>query len=357
MVFIGRDWRAPGETWIRTPQTNGWERSRLRPLQIACEAIPVPGSGGLDELCHTPSSASLQSVDSTTSSSSNSRDSLSDEGASELDECWVPHCHIKSKTKEFVGVTSMSDAFHNLDMARGVYDLKRFAYITKTCQILIDEKLQNLSATARKTLLQILTAIVLRAVDNDFHQETARELVSNFGSQLEGTVCMHHVCGSPSLVSKHRQSATGLLDFVSNQCPRTPADSDETTITFLDLPREVLSLVLRKLPDHTSVLETAKAHEALESLVESEGRLWESLARFHFAPHHIDKEKSGRTWREAYFYLKRHHGVKEFYADMIHLCCHCRCLFWRSLGHPCVSQNAPSVRVTPQQFVDMLLFL
>ncbi|KHJ45714.1 hypothetical protein D918_03926 [Trichuris suis] len=31
MPFIGLDWRAPGETWVRTPK--GWERMKLRPLQ------------------------------------------------------------------------------------------------------------------------------------------------------------------------------------------------------------------------------------------------------------------------------------------------------------------------------------
>lgn len=34
MPFIGRDWRAPGETWVRTPHTNGWERTKLRPVQV-----------------------------------------------------------------------------------------------------------------------------------------------------------------------------------------------------------------------------------------------------------------------------------------------------------------------------------
>ncbi|MFH4984856.1 hypothetical protein AB6A40_011565 [Gnathostoma spinigerum] len=34
MPFIGKDWRAPGETWIRCPNTDGWERRKLRPLQV-----------------------------------------------------------------------------------------------------------------------------------------------------------------------------------------------------------------------------------------------------------------------------------------------------------------------------------
>jgi hypothetical protein len=30
MPFIGQDWRAPGETWVRTVE--GWERMILRPI-------------------------------------------------------------------------------------------------------------------------------------------------------------------------------------------------------------------------------------------------------------------------------------------------------------------------------------
>ncbi|CAG2108504.1 unnamed protein product, partial [Medioppia subpectinata] len=32
-------------------------------------------------------------------------------------------------------------------------------------------------------------------------------------------------------------------------------------------------------------------------------------------------------------------GLKEEYADCLFLCRHCRCLFWKSYGHPCVYQN------------------
>lgn len=34
MPFIGKDWRAPGETWIRVSHTAGWEQIKLRPIQV-----------------------------------------------------------------------------------------------------------------------------------------------------------------------------------------------------------------------------------------------------------------------------------------------------------------------------------
>ena len=62
-------------------------------------------------------------------------------------------------------------------------------------------------------------------------------------------------------------------------------------MTFLDLPREVISQILRRLPDHVSLLETAKAHETFEALVDREGKLWETLCRFHFTQEQIEKQK------------------------------------------------------------------
>ncbi|XGW20692.1 hypothetical protein V3C99_004017 [Haemonchus contortus] len=350
MPFMGRDWRAPGETWVRTPHTNGWERSKLRPIQIVSDAIPIPGAVPENEICHTESATSLLSLDSGTGSRSGS---LSEDPVSELDEAWIPHCFVKSKSKEFIGCTSISEAFHRLDLARGVSDVRRFGYIAKVVEILVQEKVQNLSGNARKSLLGILTAIVLRSSEEDVHISTARELVQQFGQALDG-----HVCGSPQLVSRHQHAASSLLDVISDRQPKTVASADEASTTFLDLPREILSLVLRRLPDDRSLLETAKAHEALQCIIDREDRLWQSLCEFHFTPAQIDQRKTPeKTWRKTFFELKKYFGIREVYADLINICCHCKALFWKTLGHPCLRPGSPSVRVTPQQFVDMLIYL
>lgn len=98
-----------------------------------------------------------------------------------------------------------------------------------------------------------------------------RHLVSQFGNGLDSSP---HVCGSPQLVSRQLSTLGSLLDAIEERQPKTPADADDEAVTFVELPREVLLLVLRRLPDHLSLLETAKAHDALAALVEGEERLW-----------------------------------------------------------------------------------
>lgn len=376
MPFLGKDWRAPGETWIRVDHAAGWERVKLRPIQIAtCSdsslgiIVAMPTNvAGIHRMKRHSSSASFSSSDESTAThmpqlgSSPGADSLTTVDDAEEstqpeseDEEWIPHCFVKTnRSKEFIGCTSMSEAFHRLDLARAVADVRRFNYVCKVVQILVTEKLQNLSGTARKHLLSIIQTIVIHSVEKDVDVTTARDLVTKFGYGLEG-----HVWGSPQLASQQLDTVTSLVDTLVNMIvdhgTKTLPDSCEESMTFLDLPREILAEILRRLPDHVSMLECAKVDESLNALVVHESRLWKSLAKFHFTQEQIDKHKQpGTPWRRVFFTLKRYHGLRETYASLICICCACKALFWKNLGHPCLTPNAPSVRVMPQQFVDML---
>ncbi|KAL3102864.1 hypothetical protein niasHT_028888 [Heterodera trifolii] len=417
MPFIGKDWRAPGEVWVRVNHTSGWEQCKLRPIQLpATPAIPIPsgadaqyaayaapspqkriknGSGSPPNKCPVPLPSmmlleedgaennceennacldeqrnvredSLLLLDGspppTNSSSDNSASADESETEAQLaeqQECLErPHCFVKLKnrTKEFIGCTSMSEAFHRLDLARAIKDIRRFNYICKVVQILVNEKLQNLSAMSRKTLFAIIQAIVLHSVEADVHITTARDILNTFSSGLDSP----HVCGSPQLAQRQLDTCSALLNLIATMPPSTLSEANSESITFLDMPKEVLRQILAKLPDHVSMLEVAKANETFQALVDCEQKQWRSLCMCHFTQAQIDKHKSFDpfTWRQLFFSLKKYYGLKEVYADLIHICCHCKALFWKDHGHPCVSkETAPSVRVTPQQFVDMLLFL
>lgn len=57
----------------------------------------------------------------------------------------------------------------------------------------------------------------------------------------------------------------------------------------MDLPKECLRAILTHLPDHESLLTAAKAHEALEMLVNVETNIWRDLCKFHFTQSQIDQ--------------------------------------------------------------------
>jgi hypothetical protein len=138
----------------------------------------------------------------------------------------------------------------------------------------------------------ILTILGLK---NDVHITTARDLVTQFGSGLEG-----HVYGSPKLVSKQMDVVSNLVDslvgMITEHGTKLLSDSSEESVTFLDLPKEILSEILKRVQDHVSILEAAKASEVLNALVTQESRLWRSLANFHFTQEQIQKHSvSGQT--------------------------------------------------------------
>jgi len=310
----------------------------------------------------------------------------------------------------------MSEAFLKLNLAGAVADVRRFNYVCKVLQILVHERLQALSGSGRKMLLTLVEEVVIHCMGTNKELTTIRLLVSDFMAGLGGG--QHY--GSPKLLTQHQDAASNLYHLLTNVQVETPADCCEESLTFLDLPLECMRSILRRLSDHQSLLMAAKAHEALEHLVENETVLWQDLCRFHFTPMQIEsvrknlrkmeKRESDRLrwkaaleasaatgnqsdqpviikfeeeedienippadsglpqtdssaandqdvfdWRHMYFEMKKFYGLREVYADMIHICCHCKALFWKGLGHPCVAdQPAPCVRVTPQQFIEML---
>ncbi|KAI6233072.1 F-box domain-containing protein [Aphelenchoides fujianensis] len=336
--------------WIKLDHA-GWERVRLRPIQIATCADSALGLVVNDERIKRHSSSASFSSSTDEFGSSPGADSIlmdhQDSAISESeDEEYLPHCFVKqNRSKEFIGCTSMSEAFHRLDLARAVHDLRRFNYVCKVVQI-VTGKLQK---SERKCAQAPLRHHSNDRIEHDVHVSTARDLVERFAEGLEG-----HVYGSPSLANREMNMASNLVDLI--QTTKTLFDSSEESTTFLDLPMELLAEILKRLPDHVSILECAKADETLNALVTHESRLWKSLARCHFTQEQIDKHtKPDATWRHTFFELKKYYGLRETYADLIHLCCRCKALFWHGIGHPCMSDgDAPSVRVMPEQFVEML---
>lgn len=78
-------------------------------------------------------------------------------------------------------------------------------------QILVRDKLQSLSGTARKILLNLVESIVLHGLENDKELMTIRNLVSDF---LTGLTSGGHHCGSPKLLTQHQESVGNMQNML-----------------------------------------------------------------------------------------------------------------------------------------------
>lgn len=99
-----------------------------------------------------------------------------------------------------------------------------------------------------------------------------------------------------------------------------------------------------RLADYRDLVSSGKALPVLEALLEEE-HVWRQLCLFHFGPQQLnqwqaqppEKQEGCPGWQLLFHRLRKQHGLREEYADSLLLCRHCRCLFWKSFGHPCLN--------------------
>jgi hypothetical protein len=137
---------------------------------------------------------------------------------------------------------------------------------------------------------------------------------------------------------------------------------------FTDLPEELIRAILLRLSDYKDLMNSGQACERVRSLLE-EQHIWRELCRYHFTNRQIKQIVTVQTsqrlcdsreadWEQVFHNLRksvftspaesncnfnslffavcRQFGLKEEYADSLFLCRHCRCLFWKTCGHPCL---------------------
>ncbi|KRZ78028.1 Germinal-center associated nuclear protein [Trichinella papuae] len=360
MPFIGKDWRSCGDTWV--PIRGGWVKKKLLP--------------------DYQTSKTESSLESFLGAHSSLKVNDENQKVDAVEPVPQPHYFVPlHKSREFIGCISFGEAFLKLDIAGSVSDSNRFEYTIKVLQILANEKLHTLTASARKAVFQVLEALVVHCLKEFKEPMTVRSLITCFIDNLNSG---HHY-GSAQLLEAQRESLM-FMDTVLKQFDfkcKESTNNNERNVHLFDLPVDCLMEILETISDHQSLINVCLAHQMFSAILDYTEKPWEKLCRFYFKnwqmefvfeklnfdPCAIDpanakyrkqkfasRAKLKVSWRTAYFELKKFFGLKEVYTDMIYICCYCQVLFWKSLGHPCLSENPTCIRVTPKQFIDMLLY-
>ncbi|GAV07080.1 hypothetical protein RvY_16962 [Ramazzottius varieornatus] len=407
MPFIGLDWRSPGECWIKTP-SGSWERLKIlenslgssswrdespcaslsSSPNISCTSLPRCRSSQSDS--SSPGKENSPEPTSLTTSEDNS--DLLDTAVFLLEDAsstvcrnvpanYQPYCHITNRpTRETRASVSLSEAFWKLDFPGAVRDIRRFNYICKVLDVLIAEKLSSLGGQAQKLLFNTLQDVLGQVVSTQQNMHIIRQLMHDLNEAMEESqMSWGKHMGSSLLWEGHR---TRLQEWnrIVNELEMHQREEDGK-VMLADLPEECLRLVLLCLSDHHDLM---RSKEALSSTAEntakygqifSEQRLWRELCFFHFKPQQLKdilgrKDKGGHDlvakedWEQIYLKMKRCFGLRESYAEILHLCTHCRALFWEKYGHPCpvvaccdvnsgrnLTKKAP-IPVSPRAFLD-----
>ncbi|XP_066992262.1 F-box only protein 25 isoform X2 [Anabrus simplex] len=261
-----------------------------------------------------------------------------------IDGTVQPHCHITIKcTREIAGFNGLSDAFKRLDFRNAVHDIRRFNYICKLLDLLISQKLSMLSGCAQKVLFNMLEEVAYQVSASQQNIHMLNKLLHQLQVMVD-CACWGRPLGSTVLWEQHLRTIKRILSIANRIQIREPGD--DVFPKLQNLPEECVREVLLRLADHKDLENSSKAYNVMQRLVD-EQRIWRELCQFHFTPQQIsfvlERDFVGlpKDWQSIYHKLRKSFGLREEYAEMIQLCRNCRCLFWKSIGHPCIVDQDP----------------
>ncbi|PSN42219.1 F-box only protein 32 [Blattella germanica] len=350
MPFISKDWRSPGEEWVKTEE--GWEKKKILECRQGIQ-------DNMETRCASPSTLNADQINFSSrwleedDKENYISDSLALQGYHNkktiTDGAVQPHCHITIKcTREIAGFNGLSDAFKRLDFRNAVHDVRRFNYICKLLDLLITQKLMMLSGCAQKVLFTMLEEVAYQVSASQQNIHMLNKLLHQLRIMID-CACWGRPLGSTLLWEQHLRTINRILSIANHIQIREPGD--DVFPKLQNLPEECVREVLLRLADHKDLESSAKAYSVMQRLVD-EQRIWRELCRFHFSPQQItfilQSSPPQTDWQMVYhklrntmFHVTRSFGLREEYAEIIQLCRNCRCLFWKSIGHPCIADQDP----------------
>lgn len=340
MPFISKDWRSPGEEWVKTQE--GWEKKKV----LECTA----------QRC-----AAISNFNNSDSALEKTWSQEGEENEKTGDSAPVPpHCHITIRcTREIAGFNGLSEAVRRLDFSSAVRDVKRFNYICALLNLLVGgQRLTHLPGAAQKLLLSMLEEVANQVATSKQNLNALRVLLMALSSlrESERRACWGRPLGSRALWGHHDHAIARIHNIADNISIQGPGP--EVMPKLHDMPEECIREILLRISDHRDLDSASSAWSLMASLC-SEQRVWRELVHYHFSPAQIEcaltkikedqerrNERKGTDWKTAYHTLRKSYGLREDaqFAETLSLCRHCRCLFWRSLGHPCIADQCPEYR-------------
>lgn len=278
MPFISKDWRSPGEAWVKTQE--GWEKKKVLENCKSIKYRPEQGENS-------------------------DQDAAIEETIHNSETAIQPHCHITIKcTKEIAGFNELDEAVKRLDFRSAVRDVRRFNYICALLDLLIGQQMTALSGCAQKVLLAMLEEVANYATASQHNPRGFRRLLNKLKalSAAERSACWGGPLGSQLLWHQNTAKIERILGMGDQMQIQEP--NPDTYPTFLQLPEECIREVILRLSDHKDLTASAQACEQMAAIV-GEQRIWRELTKFHFTQQQIDlvlpkNENEKVDWKKIY---------------------------------------------------------
>ena len=204
-----------------------------------------------------------------------------------------------------------------------------------------------------------------------------QRIITQFQNSIHSAYPFYYYIGSSLLWQRHIEMLTRMQETIKQvQTNMIKTDEDQSKFTFDSLPVEMQREVIRRLDSGTDLVNVGLINTNFYR-VSQELLIWRQLCLYHFGGDTQNSNNSKLSekilrlmkrqeeeidadeidWKNAYFKLKRQYGLREVYAEMIHQCQLCKCLFWQESEHSCPYEtlSPSSVPITPRKLVTMLV--
>ncbi|CAF0708856.1 unnamed protein product [Brachionus calyciflorus] len=408
MPYLGKDWRSSGEKWIRTEQ--GWERCKtlesiLNDLNIGyrTETLRKNDSKDKKKLKNDTLYYLFDELNDNSDCELSENDSENDL-TQRVDEkstiknqpCIYLHEKKSSDRKNNAPKLSVSEVLNGLDMPGAVRDFKRFNYVCQLVKIIIEEKLNMLSGNGQRTLFMIIKIMICHVLRTQENGNIVKKLLVTLKKKIqEGIFFYFHYIGSQKLCENHLTKISKWQEILDKSTKWKHLNKENINTGYFEMmPNDCKLEILRRLNSGLDLVNLSMCNKSLNQAISNEILVWKNLCQFHFnqsqinqrvkqmkkqnKEDEINEETSQNSndfrdnavdWKLIYFKLKKRYGQKEVYADMVHKCMSCKCLFWKEIGHPCrhemmnnSSNDDSSVfetrcePITPRKLIDLLFF-
>jgi hypothetical protein len=176
-----------------------------------------------------------------------------------------------------------------------------------------------------------------------------QRIVTQFHNSIHSAYPFYYYIGSAPLWRQHIDMLTRMKDKIKQvRTNVNKKDEDNSKLTFNCLPIEMQRQVIRKLDNGTDIINVGMINSNFYQVTQ-ELLLWRQLCLYHFGEEtqsnndsilgekilglirrqNKDVDMDNIDWKKVYFKLKRQYGLRESYAEMIHQCQLCKCLFWQ----------------------------
>ncbi|XP_022296645.2 F-box only protein 32-like isoform X1 [Crassostrea virginica] len=260
---------------------------------------------------------------------------------------------IQRKTHE-----SISSALEKLKFEEYASQYRQLNYCREFYRLLVKQKFSKISGTVQKRVGVVLEQMTSTAIALEQFIPPMRQTLREICECLRENE--REMIGSKAMRRKNNDLINNCslrlnnFDFTEKE--------DDGTLCLMDLPKECLINIMKKLDQPRDVINVSLTCSSLE-VIAMDNEVWESMCFHHFNDKEITNfvghmEFYSVQWLDVFKFCFKKSKVRKTYCygDELVVCDNCRGVYWRRVGHDCpVVEVPPSFTVlSPADFLHLL---